>query len=200
MTLSRPSKVRGAAILAGGKSSRMGREKALIEFQGQPLVSWVASVLAPIFNEVRIVTSSHEVAEASGLLPLTDQYPDRGPLGGIHAALEHFKEPAFIVACDMPFLNRALIEFMSSYFEGDALVPMGEFGPEPLHAVYDSHLSQRIAALLTSGERIPSLRGLLTEFDTRYIPFKTVQKFAPNGRCFTNWNTPEDIQGAQERA
>ncbi|RYG53432.1 molybdenum cofactor guanylyltransferase, partial [bacterium] len=126
--------------------------------------------------------------------------PDRGPLGGIHAALAHFRSPTFIVACDMPFLCPVLIEHMSLNFGGDALVPEGESGPEPLHGIYSPVLIERFRIFLESEAKTPSLRRVLSLIDIRILAFEAVRTFDPALRCFANWNTPEDIEGAQTGA
>jgi molybdopterin-guanine dinucleotide biosynthesis protein A len=195
-----PSQVRCAAILAGGKSSRMGREKALIEVEGQPLVARVAAVLAPIFPQICVVTAQSGVARAAGYPAITDTHTDHGPLGGIHAALTYFGAPTFIVACDMPFLNSRLIEYMTSSFEGSALVPEGVSGPEPLHAIYSHALVELFETQLRSDMKTPSLRRILSMVQPRFIPLETVQIYDMALRCFANWNSPDDIEGAQQGA
>ncbi len=121
-------KVECAAILAGGKSSRMGSEKALLQFESQPLIAHIARILKPIFPRICVVTNSLEVASAAQLPAIRDEFVNRGPLGGIHAALQHFKAPTFVVACDMPFLSAPFIEYLNQNFDGDALVPLSEGG------------------------------------------------------------------------
>jgi molybdopterin-guanine dinucleotide biosynthesis protein A len=194
---SRP-KVHCAAILAGGKSSRMGREKALIEVDGQPLIARVAALLAPIFPQICVVTSQPDVAYAAGHPAITDTYANHGPLGGIHSALTYFQAPTFIVACDMPFLNAPFIGYMASTFQSDALVPEGNAGPEPLHAIYSHSLVDFFETHLRSDQKTPSIRRLLGRIDTHFIPAETIQIYDGTLRCFSNWNSPEDIEGPRE--
>jgi len=165
----------------------MKREKALIKVNGQPLIARTANILRAIFPQIVVVTSKAEVAAAAGLEAITDQFPDCGPLGGIHAALRHFEQPIFVVACDMPFLSAAFIEEMNQSFVGDAFVPQHENGIEPLHAIYAPECLPVFEQLLTSGQRIPSFRKVLAEVDTHFIS-------PPAGLSFENWNEPSDVR------
>ncbi len=187
-------KVACAAILAGGKSSRMGTEKALLPFENQPLIAHIAAILRPIFPKVCVVTASKEVARAADLPAIPDHFPNRGPLGGIHAALTHFGAPTFVVACDMPFLNAAFIEFLARDFDAMALVPLGEGGFEPLHAIYSEKCAAIFENHLCGEEKMLPMRRILVEIGTRFASVETAREFDPNLRCFTNWNTPEDAQ------
>ncbi|HEX9997660.1 MAG TPA: molybdenum cofactor guanylyltransferase [Abditibacterium sp.] len=182
-----------AAILAGGKSSRMGREKALIEWGNQTLIGRVAQVLRPIFSHVCVVTSNFEVARAANIPAIPDHFLARGPVGGIHAALTHFGAPVFIVACDMPFLNGEFIRFMAQNFNGDALIPRSETGIEPLHAIYSPRCAPVLADLLVHNEKMPTMGRVIDAFDARFVETEIARQFDPNLRCFANWNTPSDI-------
>jgi molybdopterin-guanine dinucleotide biosynthesis protein A len=187
-------KVQCAAILAGGASSRMGREKALLEIDGQPLVARVAASLAPLFPRIIVVTANPIVVSAAGVAAVPDTRANRGPLGGIHAALKHFNEPVFVVACDMPFLNAEFIRYLGDeYREEDALVPLGANGPEHLHTVYGPRPLPELEAYLLQ-ERPPSLRRIYEALNTRLLPEASARRFSPDLSCFENWNTPGDIR------
>lgn len=170
----------------------MGSEKALLRVEGKPLIARVVAVLQPVFPKIRVVTSDPQVARAAHRFAIGDRFDNRGPLGGIHAALDHFRAPTFVVACDMPFLNVEFIQFLSQNFEGDALVPLGEDGLEPLHAIYSPICAPIFEKHLQSGEKMPPLRRVLEQIDTRFVPLETARSFDPTLKCFTNWNTPED--------
>jgi molybdopterin-guanine dinucleotide biosynthesis protein A len=182
-----------AAILAGGASSRMGREKALISWHGQPLIRHVAAVLEPIFPQICVITHKIEVARAAALPAIADHFEARGPLGGIHAALTHFEAPTFIVACDMPFLSADFIKYLSQNFAENALVPLGESGFEPLHAIYAPHLAPRFESYLGQ-QKVPSMRRVLEEIDAQFVPLEVARGFDAQLKCFSNWNTPADIE------
>lgn len=183
-----------AAILAGGKSSRMGREKALLRIENQPLIARIVAVLQPIFPRICVVTSSAEVARAAHRAPVGDRFESRGPLGGIHAALDHFRAPTFVIACDMPWLCADFIAFLSQNFAGDALVPRSPSGFEPLHAVYAPRCTPIFEETLGANGQMPSMRRVLESIDTRFVPWETALQFDPSGRCFSNCNTPEEWQ------
>ncbi len=192
-------KVECAAILAGGQSSRMGTEKALLPIDNQPLIARIAQILQPIFAAVCVVTNQSEIAVAAELPAISDRFENRGPLGGIHAALSHFQAPTFVVACDMPFLNSPFIEFLAENFEGDALVPLGEGGFEPLHAIYNSSCTPIFENYLQSEGKMPPFRRVLAEIDARFVPLEIARSFDPTLKCFTNWNTPEDTRETPKR-
>ena len=185
--------VRCAAILAGGKSSRMGREKALLPFENQPLIAHIVSVLRPVFPDIGVVTSQSIVARAAKRPAIGDRFDNRGPLGGIHAALDHFRAPTFIVACDMPFLNPDFIRFLSQNFRQSVLVPQNEGGFEPLHAIYLPQNIPIFESHLRGEGKMPPLHRILEEIDVRWVPVEVARHFDPTLRCFSNWNTPQDV-------
>ncbi len=186
-------KIECAAILAGGKSSRMGTEKALLRVENQPLIGLVAAVLKPIFPKICVVTNKHEIARAARRPAVGDRFENRGPLGGIHAALDHFRAPTFVVACDMPFLCAEFITYLANHFEGDALVPRSDNGFEPLHAIYSPRCSPIFEDLLASEDKMPSMKRVLEGIDTRFVPIEIARGFDPNLRGFINWNNLEDV-------
>ncbi len=192
-----------AAILAGGKSSRMGREKALLRLDGQPLVARIVAVLQPIFPQICVVTSSKEVARAAHCAAVGDRFEGRGPLNGIHAALDHFRAPTFVVACDMPWLCADFIRFLSCNFrsddfESDALVPLGENGAESLHAIYSPRCAPIFEELLIANPKTPPMRRVLEAIETRFVPLQTAREFDPALCGFTNCNTPEEFETATQ--
>lgn len=185
--------VQYAAIVAGGKSSRMGRDKALLSWENRPLVAHIAQILRPIFFDLVIVTSNAEIAEAAQLPALADRYVGRGPLAGIHAALQHFGAPTFVVACDMPFLNADFIRCLSEDFSGTARVPLSQDGFEPLHAVYAPACAPLFEHHLQSAGKMPPLRQLLNEMGAQWIAPAVARGFDANLTMFVNWNCPSDL-------
>lgn len=182
-----------AAILAGGKSSRMGRDKALLPFNGQPLIAHIAAILAPIFPEIIVVTADPAIAAAADLPAVADAFPGRGPLGGIHAALSHFGAPTFIVACDMPHLNADFIRFLCEDFDVLARVPLSDNGFEPLHAIYAATATEAFEKTLRGEGKMPPLRRVLEEVGAQWLAPKIAREFDSELKMFDNWNTPEDI-------
>ena len=189
--------VRCAAILAGGLSSRMGREKALLELDGEPLVRRAARTLEPIFKQVIVVTNREEVARGARICAIPDAHAGKGPLAGIEAALSFFGEPTFFVACDAPFLNADFITFQCKQWrdELDALFAQSQNGLEPLHAVWSAGCLPRVRLALEQ-ERPPSLRRVLDGLNTGVLSVEDARRFDSQLAMFENWNTPNDVSDA----
>ena len=181
-------------ILAGGESSRMGRNKALMEVNGERMIETAYRRMAELFEEVLLVTNSPEIYEFIPCRKVADIYPGMGPLGGIHAALSSCRaERAFITACDMPGLNPQLIRELCSMQGGaDVVIPETHGGLEPLHSVYDKKCLPKMEAMLQAGER-----RILSFFDlaqVRLVPRGRIAILDPDFASFRNINTPEDYR------
>ena len=139
------------AVLAGGKSRRMGRDKALLSFGGKPLIKRTASLIQSIFSQVLLVSDHRHKYEFLGLPVVPDSLPNSGPLGGIHTALLRGDgQPVFVIACDLPFINRELIEYIVDF----PLPKDGKsFSPERSDET-------RLAKIPTQLERLQPLCGL----------------------------------------
>lgn len=129
----------GAVILAGGKSRRMGTDKAALRFEGRSFLERVTAELKG-FDEIILSTNDEYRYEKAGLTVVKDIYRDCGPLGGLHAALSACKSDAlFCMTCDLPLFKRSFAEYMCSAADEslDALVPISKDGLlYPLCAVY----------------------------------------------------------------
>ena len=126
-------------VLAGGRSTRFGRNKALVLWQGQFLIQHVINALASVFDECLLVTNTPEIYTFLNLPMTIDLYNNLGPLAGLDAALHHCRTPwIFTSACDMPTLSPKLITFLCSLAENgaDAVIPWPANGPEPLCGLY----------------------------------------------------------------
>jgi molybdopterin-guanine dinucleotide biosynthesis protein A len=180
--------------LAGGRSSRMGADKALIEVDGQTLVLRVAAEVAKVCGSVSIVGDPEKYKD-SGIRIVPDSYPGMGPLAGIEAALGATTADAnLIVACDMPLLRSEVFEELFSA-GGDCAVPRYEGGKvEPLCAVYSRRCHTPIRQMLETGVRAVNEALRLLEsggFAIRYLQVPTADPFA-------NLNTPEDLAGFRQ--
>ncbi len=172
------------AILAGGKSDRMGRDKALLPFLGRPLIQHILDQLAPIADEILI--SANAPADYAFLnLPVhVDLQAGAGPLGGLYTALKAAKNPLVAaVACDMPFASRTLLEYELDLIvktEADVVIPATARGLEPLHAIYlrENCLPAIEAALQ---EKSFKLTDWLAKVHTRLVPAEVVLQFDPQG-------------------
>ncbi len=181
-------------ILSGGKNTRMGKNKALLEVGGKRLIDRTVGLFRSVFREVIIVTANPLDYLDQETVIVTDILPERGALGGIYTGLFYAAEEyAFVGACDMPFMNRAFMEYMVSQADGyDIVVPAPPDGLQPLHAVYSRRCLPAIRNLLDRNrmqikEFYPGQRLLK-------IPPEVLRTYDPAGQMFMNLNTPEDVQ------
>jgi molybdopterin-guanine dinucleotide biosynthesis protein A len=186
------------AVVAGGKSSRMGVDKAFIPLLGQPIVEHVLDRVSGMGSEQLIVTNSPSKYRYLGLPLYSDIYKDHGPLGGLHSALAHASgDHVLVVACDMPWLNRSLLEYMVSLrASADVIVPRWSKFPEPLHAVYSRACLEPVTTSLTSGRL--KLISFYSQVRVRFLDRDELAQFDKTGRSFANINTPEDLREARE--
>jgi Molybdopterin-guanine dinucleotide biosynthesis protein A len=176
-------------ILAGGKSSRMGTDKAMLSFRGKPLLKHICDLIEPFCCEIIICGSKMEY-ESFGLKMLPDLYTNIGPISGIYSALNYSRtEWTLIVSVDTPMINRELLEFLISNKESfDSVVPSHNAGFEPLIALYNrSALSSVKEMIDTENYRIADLlsRININELDCNDL----VDKFP---KLFLNLNRMDD--------
>lgn len=127
-----------AAILVGGKSSRMGSNKAFLELKGKTFIELQIDLLREIFDDIFISANTSSEYEHLNLSIFKDVYPGKGPLGGIYTSLINSSSlHTFMLACDMPFIGSELINHLKDLTkEYDVVIPKSEKGLEPLHAFY----------------------------------------------------------------
>jgi molybdopterin-guanine dinucleotide biosynthesis protein A len=187
-----PQTISHAAIIAGGASRRMGFPKALLPFEGEVLIARIAGILRPLFDEVLIVTNDEEVARAANCAAVPDIFPGKGPLAGIHAALEYFKAPAFCVACDLPFLRADVIADLCKEFENcDVLAPRVAGRMEPLHAVYAPSCLPVMSAALQN-PRVGNVERVLAPLRLLFVDEAALRRFDKDLKFLTNVNTPQE--------
>ena len=185
------------AILAGGASRRMGRNKALLPWKGGTVIETVVSLMKGIFGEVLLVAGDPEPYRFLDLPVARDSAPGLGPLGGLEAALRVAVNPrVFVVGCDMPFLDDDLIRYMASLPPAPVVVPVVGGRPEPLHALYHRDDLPLIQRLLTQGER--RVQALLAGVEAKLVTEEEIRRFIDPGRAFANLNRPEDYERARE--
>jgi len=186
----------------------MGRDKAWLEVGGAPLIAQVIRRLLPIATEVVVSTDEpgpFEQLERSLSIPLTtvrDQYPNAGPLAGLHAGLSVMRSVwAFTVAVDMPFVNANLVRRMLDLSTNhDAVVPRitppNSTRPElePLHALYSVACLPSVEDSLRAGDR--RIISFLPHVRVAYAGDSLVQQIDPHYLSFFNINTPEDLERA----
>ncbi len=187
------------AIMAGGKSSRMGQDKSFVLFAGQPLIERVLERVQGLGDE--LVLSTNKPAEYAhlGLPMFADVLPDCGPLGGIYTAVYHARHPhTLVVACDMPWLNPDLLRYMVDLREtADVVVPRWDKYPEPLHALYSKACLPPIKEKLDAGQL--KITGFFGQVAVRFVERGEIERWDENGRSFTNVNTPDDLQMNNKR-
>ncbi len=181
-------------VLAGGKSSRYGRNKALVDVDGMPLVSRVLRVIEPLFSSVLLITNTPEIYAFLNLPMIEDKIKGLGPLGGIFTGLEAISDNAgFFVACDMPFLNAGLIRYLTSVRRDfDVVVPTFEGKFEALHAVYSKGCLAEIERLIHKG--VYQTIQLFQSVNVRYVAENEIRIFDPDLKSFSNINRPEELQ------
>lgn len=181
-------------VLAGGRSRRMGREKALVDFDGQPLVKRVADRLARVADPVLVATGNPGRLGHLGYQELADVASGCGPLGGLVAGLEASPhELVAVVAVDMPHLSPELLELLVSVRRGeDAVVPLGSTGLEPLHAVYSTSALPSMREALARGRY--GLQQLLSHLRVREVPASEWAAATVDPRFAFNINRPEDLE------
>ena len=186
-----------AAIMAGGRSTRMGTDKGLVLFQGKPMIGHVIERVMNVTDRIAIVTNDPGSYSHFGYPTIQDIYQGMGPLGGIQAALNHLVEAyLLVVACDMPWLQISLLEHMISLrTEGDVIVPRWTKFPEPLHAIYSKKCLGPVTESLELDIR--KVVGFYGKVSVRYVDREEIQQFDPHGRSFANINTPDDIEQAE---
>jgi len=184
-------------ILAGGKSSRMGCDKALLEFAGRPLLRRAIELASAVAQEVKIV--GDPVRHAGFGVVVTDIYPGRGPLGGIHAALTSSNTDLnLILATDLPFVAPDFLQYLVANAQAsDALVTVPKINQyfEPLCAVYRKRFAEVAEGALSGGKN--KVDALFAEEITRVISEEAMVLAGFDPAMFRNLNTPDDLARAQ---
>ncbi|MEE9123258.1 MAG: NTP transferase domain-containing protein [candidate division NC10 bacterium] len=185
-----------AIILGGGKSSRMGRPKALLLFDGEPLIVHIVRTLKSLFTDIVIVAAPGQELPSLSVTLVHDEEAYQGPVAGIYYGLKAAsREVGFVTSCDVPFLNLSLISYLiSQIVDYDVVVPTWQDRLQPLHAVYRRSVAPLLQEQLEHGELRPI--SLYKNVRTREILEGEIRGFDPDGMSFLNMNTPEDYQAA----
>jgi molybdopterin-guanine dinucleotide biosynthesis protein A len=188
-------------IQAGGKSTRMGgRPKALLELGGRRIIERVLDAVAPVVDDVLIVTNTPALYAFLGVPMIPDAYPDHGSLGGIFSGLAAAPgEAAFTVACDMPFLHPAVARLvLGRAGQADVVVPRVGGQLETMHALYAKSCLPHIEARLRAGRL--KIVELFEDVSVVEIPEGQVAGLRAPEVVFMNVNTPEDLARARALA
>jgi molybdenum cofactor guanylyltransferase len=192
-------------VLAGGKSSRLGRNKIVEKIGTQSLLERVVANLSPLDCEIIVVAGEDSCLPALKGFPklkiIKDIYPGKGSLGGIYTGLVNSRSfHNLVIACDMPFLNRDLIKYLFEIARGyDVVVPKLEEGIfEPLHAVYSQSCVVPLELLLK--QDMLRIFNLYEKVTVRYVSSREVERFDPQHMSFFNINTEKDLKSGRELA
>jgi molybdopterin-guanine dinucleotide biosynthesis protein A len=188
-------------ILAGGKSLRLGRSKALQIIEGKTLIQWMIDRLTTLSTEIIIATAHGEAIPCSSAVKMktvADTYPGKGPLVGIYSGLiASSTSRAIVVGCDTPFLSVGLLEYMTQICSTfDVVVPRINNKLEPLCAVYSKHCASSIQSLLEQDEL--RIRKLFSMVKVKYIEEDEINRFDPEHLSFFNINSPADLDRARK--
>jgi molybdenum cofactor guanylyltransferase len=181
------------AILAGGNSQRFGDDKALALLHGRPLLAHIVERTAGLAAETFIVTNRPEAYARFGLRLVGDLRPGQGALGGLQTALHYATQPWLLVlACDMPLINRSLLEYMLTLTDGvEAVVPSLDGRPEPLHALWSKACLAPAQAALERGDR--RVVSFFPVIRVRTVTLTEIEIFDPKHLSFLNVNTPAQL-------
>jgi len=186
-----------AVILAGGGNRRFRSLKSFINIEGMPIIERNLALLRELFCEVFISTNFPEPYFYLGAPLIGDVLPSRGPMSGIYSALINAKGPGvFVVACDMPFLNKEAVSFILQQriihcrHRGACDATIAVF--QPLSGVYSRSLLPHLEKGITDEKTslVPFLRGV----NTYFIDEPDMRTIDPDGRSFININTVEDYE------
>ncbi len=185
------------AILAGGRSSRMGTDKSFILLRNKPLFEHVLARVTPLALPILLITNSPEKYANYNLPTVADLLPGQGSLGGLYTALTSSStDYTLCIACDMPFLNTLLLKSLIERRVGwDVVVPRIAGFPEALHAVYSKACLEPIRHHLATGQLKAS--GFYDHVKTLYVEEAEIRRIDPDLRSFINVNTPDDVAALQ---
>ena len=187
-----------AAVLVGGKSRRYGRNKALEIFQGERLIDRQLRKVQSLFTEVLVITNEPGDYLHLEVTLLRDVIPGLGPLGGIYTGLLFAQgKSVFVTACDMPFLQPAVVKHMVQLSRNnDVVVPQKREGLEPLHAIYSARCLPHIKKMLERGKF--QVVSFFPAVKVCRLSQEELQNLDPHGLSFFNINTPDDMDRARK--
>ena len=194
---------RTAMILAGGKSSRMGFDKQLLELNHKTLAVRMAEELLKHFERVIVVTNTPELYQNVEVMTCSDIYPGQGPISGIHAAFSQSDaEVLFVVACDMTGFSNAYAVHQAERMlkeKTEACVTMDGEKLEPFHGFFSRSLLSDMEQRLTDEQAPKSLYKLLKKHAVTEIDIEEMRIYADPQGIFTNLNTPQDYQNFKKK-
>jgi molybdenum cofactor guanylyltransferase len=190
-----PTKDISAYVLAGGKSSRMGRDKGLMEIEGKYMVTFILDLLAELGIETKLIAHQKGYKEL-GHRVIPDLIPEQGPMGGLHTALEDNKKAyILLLSCDMPFLPKEAVQKLLGTVRDQEIVAAEINGRmNPLCAIYKGELKEKVKVNLASGKL--RMQEFIKECQHEIVGMDELVDQAP--KRFLNINTPEDLEKSSE--
>ena len=188
------------AILAGGRSSRMGTDKSFVQVLGRPLIEDILAQAGSVGDETLIVTNRPDDYAYLGVPLFTDVLPGKGALGGLYSALHSAsRRHVLCIACDMPFVVRPLLDYLIQLMPtADAIVPRLAGEAEPFRAIYRRDCLAPIRAALDAGQM--RVISFFAEVRVRFVDDAEIDRFDPHHLSFFNVNTPDDLEQARRLA
>lgn len=192
-----------AVILCGGKSSRMGRPKALLPFDGEPLIVHLVRRLSHRFSDIVIVRAPDQPLPRLPATIVSDEIAHQGPVGGLYYGLRGVEtEAALVTSCDAAFLQLPVVDYLIGQLDHedaayDVVVPMWQERLQPLHAVYRRSVVGPLREQLAEQRLRPIY--LYDRVSTRTVSADEVRRLDPDGLSFLNLNTEADYRAALSR-
>ena len=191
------------ALMAGGKSSRMGTDKSFVSLLGKPMIERIRDRVADLGQDETILIANRPAADYAhlNLSVFSDVLPGKGALGGIYSAIyRSSSDHTLIVACDMPFVNSALLRYMIGLCDDstDVVIPTVDNRLQGFHAIYSKACLDPVRARLDT-DRLKVI-GFHEDVHMRYLDPAEWQPLDPMGLSFFNVNTPEDLAIAHQLA
>ena len=193
------------AIMAGGKSSRMGTDKSFVPLLGKPMIEHILEQVSGLDQDETILITNRPQEYDHLVVPMFgDVLPEKGSLGGIYTAIRSSRgEYTFVIACDMPFINPALMRYMITLRteQGgpyDVIVPRVEGHPQGLHAIYGKACLEPIRSRLDANRL--KVIGFYDQVRVRYLDPVEYARLDPDGLALHNINTPEELETARQLA
>jgi len=185
-------------ILCGGKSIRMGVNKAFIQIEGVPIITRIYDLFKALFREVIIVTNEKDLFSDFDSKICSDLIPGKGALGGLYTGiLSSSFQYCFCVACDMPFIQKPLVQYLiENIDDADVVVPQTKDGLEPLHAIYSKNCVKPIRKMIDEGKS--KIVDIYDQVKVKIVDEKDFLRFDPGGESFINVNTPEELRSIRK--
>ncbi len=192
------------AIIAGGKSSRMGTDKSFVSIGNKPIIQRLVERVSDVGQSHTLLITNRPADYAQLGLPMFgDVIPDKGALGGIHAAVSHSPtDYVLAIACDMPFVEPALLKYMTAQIDAqpppNVIVPRVDGYPQGLHAVYSKACLPAIESRLNADHL--KVIGFYPQVRVRYLDESEYEPITAGRPVFFNVNTPQQLEEARQLA